>query len=31
VPRWLKPQLRGGRKLDDFLIAPAFDQKRHMT
>ncbi|MBW5440517.1 H-NS histone family protein [Bradyrhizobium canariense] len=25
VPRWLKPQLRGGRKLDDFLIVPAFD------
>lgn len=25
VPRWLKPQLRGGRKLADFLIAKALD------
>jgi DNA-binding protein H-NS len=23
LPRWLRPQLRGGRKLADFLIAPA--------
>ena len=30
LPRWLRPQLRGGRKLDDFLIAPASDQKRQM-
>ena len=30
LPRWLRPQLRGGRKLADFLIAPAFDQKRQM-
>ena len=30
LPRWLRPQLRGGRKLDDFLIAPAFDHKRQM-
>ncbi|MCK1339082.1 H-NS histone family protein [Bradyrhizobium sp. 38] len=28
VPRWLKPQLRGGRKLDDFLIVSAFHQAR---
>lgn len=25
VPRWLKPQLRGGRKLADFVIAKALD------
>lgn len=25
VPRWLKPQLRGGRKLADFLIAKTLD------
>ncbi|MCK1715421.1 H-NS histone family protein [Bradyrhizobium hipponense] len=31
VPRWLEPQLRGGRKLDDFLIVSAFDQKRQLT
>lgn len=31
LPRWLRPQLRGGRKLDEFLIAPAFDRKRQMT
>lgn len=31
MPRWLKPQLGGGRKLDDFLIISGFDQKRQMT
>ncbi|MGV7217928.1 H-NS histone family protein [Bradyrhizobium sp. UFLA05-112] len=31
LPRWLRPELRGGRKLDDFLIRPALDQKRQMT
>ncbi|MGY3038070.1 DNA-binding protein H-NS [Bradyrhizobium sp. USDA 4354] len=28
LPRWLRPQLRGGRKLDDFLIDQASVQKR---
>ena len=28
LPRWLRPQLRGGRKLDDFLIEQASVQKR---
>lgn len=28
LPRWLRPQLRGGRKLDDFLIDQASGQKR---
>lgn len=28
LPRWLRPQLRGGRKLDDFLIDQALVQKR---
>lgn len=31
VPRWLDPQLRGGRKLADFLIAKAVDQTRQIT
>lgn len=28
LPRWLRPQLRGGRKLDDFLIDQVSVQKR---
>ncbi|WP_247337028.1 H-NS family nucleoid-associated regulatory protein [Bradyrhizobium sp. 147] len=28
LPRWLRPQLRGGGKLDDFLIEQASVQKR---
>ena len=28
LPRWLRPQLRSGRKLDDFLIDQAAAQKR---
>ncbi|MBR1171380.1 H-NS family nucleoid-associated regulatory protein [Bradyrhizobium liaoningense] len=28
LPRWLQPQLRGGRKLDDFLIEQVSAQKR---
>lgn len=28
LPRWLRPQLRGGRKLDDFLIDQASVRKR---
>jgi DNA-binding protein H-NS len=28
LPRWLQPQLRGGRKLDEFLIEQASAQKR---
>lgn len=28
LPRWLRPQLRGGRKLDDFLIDQTSGQKR---
>ncbi|WP_407114452.1 H-NS family nucleoid-associated regulatory protein [Bradyrhizobium sp. LMG 9283] len=28
LPGWLRPQLRGGRKLDDFLIDQAAVQKR---
>src|SRR3954452_8569657 len=28
MPRWLRPQLRGGRKLDDFLIDQLSVQKR---
>lgn len=28
LPRWLRPQLRRGRKLDDFLIEQAPDHKR---
>ncbi|WP_346771378.1 H-NS histone family protein [Bradyrhizobium sp. 192] len=28
LPRWLQPQLRAGRKLDDFLIGRASVQKR---
>ncbi|WP_442868395.1 H-NS family nucleoid-associated regulatory protein [Bradyrhizobium sp. CCBAU 11445] len=27
LPRWLQPQLRGGRQLDDFLIERASVQK----
>jgi DNA-binding protein H-NS len=27
LPRWLRPQLRRGRKLDDFLVEQASDQK----
>jgi DNA-binding protein H-NS len=30
-PRWLRPQLRAGRRLDDFLIDRASEQKRHQT
>lgn len=30
LPRWLKPQLRGGRQLDDFLIDRVSDHKRQM-
>ncbi|KYH03266.1 H-NS histone family protein [Bradyrhizobium sp. DOA1] len=28
LPRWLRPQLRGGRKLDDFLINHASVERR---
>ncbi|MCK1316911.1 H-NS family nucleoid-associated regulatory protein, partial [Bradyrhizobium sp. 23] len=28
LPRWLRPQLRAGRKLDDFLIDRASAEKR---
>ena len=28
LPRWLRPQLRGGRQLDDFLIDQTAAQKR---
>ncbi|UPK31092.1 H-NS histone family protein [Bradyrhizobium sp. 195] len=28
LPRWLRPQLRGGRKLDDFLIDQASIKRR---
>ncbi|WP_271586891.1 H-NS histone family protein [Bradyrhizobium sp. CCBAU 53415] len=28
LPRWLRPQLRGGRKLDDFLIDRVSVKKR---
>lgn len=31
LPRWLRPQLLGGRKLGDFLIDRASDQKRQMA
>lgn len=30
LPRWLRPQLQGDRKLDDFLIDRVSDQKRQM-
>ena len=31
LPRWLKPQLRGGRKLNDFLINRVTDQTQWIT
>jgi DNA-binding protein H-NS len=30
-PRWLRPQLRAGRRLDDFLIDRASGQKRRQS